>query len=253
MYKLTFIAGVLGLIVGAPTSASATSVVFTDGDFSNFSTTTPFKSDPGITVTATQCSACGNPGNALQLQFVFPSAPAGTPNYVSSLGVIEQGFSYNPSTQGAISTINASVDKNITLTATGSNFTNTFRPLIEQNGLFYMATVAGSPFNSPPFSTGYLSFSASGLTAASFSQYDPLTGALNSSSNPDFAGAPIMLGLGQISTFPPGTTFTADYDNLSITLNSAVPELSTWAMLVVGFAGLGFLGYRRRESAPIGA
>ena len=28
---------------------------------------------------------------------------------------------------------------------------------------------------------------------------------------------------------------------------TAVPEVSTWAMLVVGFAGLGFAGYRRRK------
>jgi hypothetical protein len=26
---------------------------------------------------------------------------------------------------------------------------------------------------------------------------------------------------------------------------TAVPELSTWAMMLVGFAGLGFAGYRR--------
>ena len=28
---------------------------------------------------------------------------------------------------------------------------------------------------------------------------------------------------------------------------SAVPEPSTWAMMLVGFAGLGFLGYRQRQ------
>ncbi len=34
--------------------------------------------------------------------------------------------------------------------------------------------------------------------------------------------------------------------NFSVT---AVPESSTWAMLLAGFAGLGFLGYRRNKSA----
>ena len=29
----------------------------------------------------------------------------------------------------------------------------------------------------------------------------------------------------------------------------AVPELSTWAMIILGFAGLGFMAYRRRNSA----
>ena len=32
-------------------------------------------------------------------------------------------------------------------------------------------------------------------------------------------------------------------------LTSGVPELSTWAMLVLGFSGLGFAGYRRGKFA----
>jgi hypothetical protein len=28
----------------------------------------------------------------------------------------------------------------------------------------------------------------------------------------------------------------------------AVPEASTWAMLIVGFAGIGFMAYRRRPT-----
>jgi hypothetical protein len=30
---------------------------------------------------------------------------------------------------------------------------------------------------------------------------------------------------------------------------SAVPEPSTWAMMIIGFAGLGFLGYRRSQNS----
>ena len=33
-------------------------------------------------------------------------------------------------------------------------------------------------------------------------------------------------------------------------ITTAVPEPSTWALMVFGFAGLGFLGYRRRMSGP---
>ena len=33
-----------------------------------------------------------------------------------------------------------------------------------------------------------------------------------------------------------------------INLSSAVPELDTWAMMLIGFAGLGFMASRRRQS-----
>jgi PEP-CTERM motif len=34
------------------------------------------------------------------------------------------------------------------------------------------------------------------------------------------------------------------YDNLQTTTNGSVPEPSTWAMMLLGFVGLGFVGYR---------
>jgi hypothetical protein len=45
-------------------------------------------------------------------------------------------------------------------------------------------------------------------------------------------------------------TFTSaqqafEFDNLTV---AAVPEASTWAMMVLGFLGLGFLGYRRSSN-----
>jgi PEP-CTERM motif len=43
---------------------------------------------------------------------------------------------------------------------------------------------------------------------------------------------------------PPGTNFI---------LTAAVPEPSTWAMMVLGFAGVGFVAYRRRNSAMLAA
>jgi hypothetical protein len=35
----------------------------------------------------------------------------------------------------------------------------------------------------------------------------------------------------------------------TFTLTAAVPEPSTWAMLILGFVGLGFLGYRRSKTS----
>jgi hypothetical protein len=48
-----------------------------------------------------------------------------------------------------------------------------------------------------------------------------------------------------------GVVDGVEYYNIqgSAALSSAVPEPSTWAMLLVGFVGLGFAGYRRATAA----
>jgi hypothetical protein len=33
----------------------------------------------------------------------------------------------------------------------------------------------------------------------------------------------------------------------TVTLTDGVPETSTWAMMILGFAGVGFMGYRRKN------
>ena len=45
-----------------------------------------------------------------------------------------------------------------------------------------------------------------------------------------------------------GNKGTGDVGGMTGTL-SAVPEPSTWAMMLLGFAGLGFAGYRKARSA----
>ena len=39
----------------------------------------------------------------------------------------------------------------------------------------------------------------------------------------------------------------------NFTFTGGVPEPSTWAMLLIGFAGVGFVGYRTRKAVSIGA
>lgn len=40
-------------------------------------------------------------------------------------------------------------------------------------------------------------------------------------------------------------------DNGSLTINAAVPEPSTWAMMILGFLGLGFLAHRRKSALRV--
>jgi hypothetical protein len=54
----------------------------------------------------------------------------------------------------------------------------------------------------------------------------------------------ILFGGGSVAWLDGGTT------GLSY---SAVPESSTWAMMLLGFAGLGFAGYRGAKRAPLSA
>jgi hypothetical protein len=54
--------------------------------------------------------------------------------------------------------------------------------------------------------------------------------------------------------FAPGAGVTSQYfDNVSLDVEAAVPEPSTWAMLILGFVGVGFMAYRRRNGAPLAA
>jgi hypothetical protein len=58
-----------------------------------------------------------------------------------------------------------------------------------------------------------------------------------------------MLGYNSGTSVAPGNGFSFTYDLVDPRVGAAVPETSTWAMMLVGFAGLAFAGYR----AHIGA
>jgi hypothetical protein len=45
-----------------------------------------------------------------------------------------------------------------------------------------------------------------------------------------------------------GSSFAFPFTDLSVT--TAVPEPSTWAMMILGFFGVGFMAYRRKQNGP---
>lgn len=51
-------------------------------------------------------------------------------------------------------------------------------------------------------------------------------------------------------SFGPGLYFDGQFLTGSV---SAVPEPSTWAMMMLGFAGVGFFAYRRKDKLALGA
>lgn len=51
------------------------------------------------------------------------------------------------------------------------------------------------------------------------------------------------------ANFNPGNAFGKNLVAGEFTIAAAVPEPSTWAMMILGFCGLGFMTYRRKASA----
>lgn len=238
------------LVATAPAFADVT---FFDGNFSpaNYTQTTSFVTAGATLIAGSQCSGlCGNPDPALQIDTYFGDTTLSLGS--ADLGFVNTTFSYDPSTQGAILSITASVDKNLTVdvtpTTASGTLGDTFRPLIYQDLTFYLAAIPYLPGVSivgGTGSTGFQTLSQSGLVAADFLQYDFSTGTFYAGT-PNFAGDPMLFGLGQISSLQGYSSghFAAVYDNLQLDL-ATVPEPSS--ILLMGTLLLGVAGALKRK------
>ena len=63
------------------------------------------------------------------------------------------------------------------------------------------------------------------------------------------SSSPIFL----TGSFPLYSAFSPGPDPDALLTVTAVPEPSTWAMMILGFAGVGFMAYRQRKSAMLAA
>lgn len=121
--------------------------------------------------------------------------------------------------------------------------------------------------------TGALPSAVTGISPAGFYFYDntvtqaggsfdlSATGILFTADTPDFYG----LALSEFNIWSNGggsytlsttasNNVNAEYQGTGSVIAGAVPEPSTWAMMILGFCGLGFMTYRRRnQSAALAA
>jgi len=213
--------------------------IFPDGTFNLADYTNPFTYQSGpISGVVSQCSSCGNPGQALSTALSLTTATSASSNL--DIGLLNTGFTYDPSTQGDLASIDASVDSSTSISIAVSEY-NLFDPLIEQDGNYYYAELFSGPGN-----TGFVTLS-SVLSASDFDQFNPTTGVTTTSSHPNFSGDAMEFGIivpsGSIAL--PSFTQTLVYDNLSFDL-TPTPEPASLLVFGAGLIGLTMMRRRRR-------
>jgi hypothetical protein len=57
----------------------------------------------------------------------------------------------------------------------------------------------------------------------------------------------VLSGADTVNFYNPGSSLQYSPPGNTVLLLAAVPEPSTWAMMILGFAGIGFMAYRRRN------
>ena len=245
------LAAVTCVLAASPALAATT--VFSDQTFNLANYTLGSFKDAAVTVNSYgQTLVGGNPGAALQ----------GT---VSSTGLNAQGvlftalenvFVYDPSVSGAITSLDFSLDRFADPTNGGQAVgvgSYSLRLLAQQDAQLYQATFISGPFGAPGGT--WHSLLQNGIAASDFSTLDATNftgsgavGGLN------FGGDAITFGFamrggGTISTLDQTNDLRAD--NFLLSVNSATaPEPASWAMMIIGLAGVGgAMRWRRRPAA----
>lgn len=227
----------------SPNLATA-NTTFSDGTF-NLSDYSVSKYQTGVEDVAavSQILTGGNPGAALQLVINTPPAVHAT-QYLSN-----STFRYDPSLQGKIDSIDASLDLDATLTAGGIPilFSEAAAFSIMQGGHTYVYSQ-----RVPPVVGNFTSVHALGLNETNFALVtDPNNiFAADPTQHPNFSSGILEFGIvGFLYPFSgsPALTGVARIDNLSFNV-SAVPEPETYAMLLVGLGLLSFMSRYHKTS-----
>ncbi|PZQ55191.1 MAG: hypothetical protein DI570_22350 [Phenylobacterium zucineum] len=266
MKSVLFAAAVLA--VASPAMGDV--VVFSDSAMDPADYRTTVYANPGATTAVVQDVGRGPVGTSLG------SSYSGTYGEFQSkqparFQFLNDAFVYDPSALGAIDTIQASLWQNLFMRHNGqtvnlSNAEIQIRLLAEQDGALYEAAFrVGGSYVAGQWVQG----SKNSIVASDFTLFDPSAPwAPRTLTGLDFAGGAITFGFeiahfgltggAGADTVPASSNFRADdFELVLFTLDpvvnppgnpGAVPEPSTWAMLILGFGAVGSTVRRRRSA-----
>jgi hypothetical protein len=142
---------------------------------------------------------------------------------------------------------------NVYGTVSGGIYSNTLT--ISVNTAFPTTEVSFPLFNG---ATTPVSYVVNAFNGASIVGTETFTNIPSNASQTGFAIADLINagGITSVTIAPIDTTGFFDFlidtiafnESVQTAVNGGVPEPSTWAMMILGFAGIGFMAYRRKQS-----
>ena len=242
--RLLATAGVLVAATSFVPRTEATTVVFSDGDFSGWTSTTV--ADPGGASGSGYLVAFG--GNPNAFYRVNQSTPGSTTPY-SAIGMFHAPtgpFTYDPSVSGAIQSMDFSADYK--WLGVQLSMGQAVGVGVEQNDNIYLAFTANtqSPLGWTPSGTKTLTLANFGLVDAKKSVSGTWTIGRDLSQPPDFSagGAPLEFGL--FTANSAASQQYVGYDNYRLEIKP-IPEPSTLILLTVCGLALPACAWRKRR------
>lgn len=175
---------------------------------------------PAITATATaNATANGSEANA-SLNYYFEISGPASPDLTASVNVFANGSLFSDSgTMQSTDFLRVAGVTIVNATSAGGN----------NNGVFTTSATVSSLF----YNVDYL------VEMNVFALAHP-SGTATAFIDPYLFLDPSLVALGY-------SVITSDGIGNNLTVNAAVPEPSTWAMMLLGFAGVSFMTYRRKS------
>jgi len=171
--------------------------------------------------------------------FLFTFTQVGTPSN-GCCGPFDVSATLQATASGGNYDITSITSGTVTQNGTPFAITGLMTPPNDAGGYFGFDNVIVANAGNAPYTldSGGIGFLAAGVPNLYFPS-EPIT-AFNVWGNGGTSGT-----LGTTASNDVNTSFNGTYS-----ITAAVPEPSTWAMVILGFAGIGFVAYRRKRSGP---